>query len=583
MSPRKQDPTAELSDEARALCDDMRRHDWDFERAALKRGTDARSLYRDWLESLGWNQSLAARLYRRKGSDKPVSRQAIEGQMKRFGVVRPPDLAKELAAQDLDGTLDALREVQKFVVDKSSHERLCCEQLLQLAETYKALSMTEEARDAVRKAAELADRTQITDLIVRAIRALPYNLVQSNAVGRVDNVMIATLQGWLPRLRAAGNVEALAYCLAYLAYERISSGRREDWEAGRDATAEAMRLATQSGSARAVFDIAGIRVYALSGPRDIDERIDLLEGFRSNVDGRGGDLEYWIHYLLLSDLFEIGRITDAQSLLHGLRTLEASATAPWPSRYRAALAIVRGDWAEADFLAQEMERAPTASATQIRGLHRIEILRHRGEWDELETVARWHLNESPRSLNARIRLAGVHTLLGRLGEVEKEFDGWSRDGFAVVPEDFTRVDGLCGLAEIAHGLSDRQRATVLYELLEPYRGWVNLLRVTAIVRGSVARYLGLLAHTIGDWERGVGDFEVALRVNEQLEAWPYLACTRYELARLLVHADRDLRRAEELTQLASRQAADLGMHWLHERAEALIAQIQGAERERARP
>ncbi len=577
MTARK-DPTADLSDEARALCEFMRAHDWDFERAAAERGTDARSLYRRWLESLGWNQSLAARLYRRKGSNKPVSRQAIEGQMKRFGVVRPPDLNRELAAQDLDGTLDALRDVHRFVAEKSSLERLCCEQLLQLAETYKQLAMPDEARATILKAAELADRTKATDLITRAIRALPYNLVQTNAVGRVDNVMIATLQGWLPRLRESGDLEALAYCLAYLAYERISSGRREDWRAGRDATAEAMSLAFQSGSAKAIYDIAGVRVFSLSGPDDIDERIRLIEGFAKEVDGRGGDLEYWVKYLLLSDLFEVGRIADAQAMLPRLRNLEPDVSAPWPSRYRATLAILRGEWAEADFLAQDMEQAPTSSAVQIRGLHRVEILRHRGEWDELETVARWHLNESPRSLNSRIRLASVHCLLGRLGEVEKDFDIWSRNRFAIVPEDFTRIDDLCGLAEIAHALSDRSRAAVLYQLIEPYRGWVNLLRVTAVVRGAVARHLGLLAHTLGEWEQGARDFELAIDINEQLEAWPYLACTRFEFARLLVHAQGDLRRAEELARLASQQAAELGMGWLHERAETLQVQIEGEVR-----
>ncbi len=572
---KRKDPWAELGDEARGLSEFLRQHDWDFERAAQARGSEPRSLYRAWLESLGWNQSLAARLYRRKGSDKPVSRQAIEGQMKRFGVVRPPDFARELASQDLDGTLDALCEVQRFVADKSSLERLCCEQLLQLAETHKALAMPGEARAAILAAAELADRTQATDLIARAVRALPYNLAQVNAVGRVDNVMVATLQGWLPRLRESGDTEALAYCLAYLAFERAASGRREEWQAVRETTAEALQLAYQSGSSRAIFDIASIRVFSLSGPDDTDERVALVEQFGAGVRGRGGDVEYWALYLLLSDLFEAGRIADAQALLPRLRELESENSAPWPSRYRATLAILHGDWAEADFLAQDVEHTPTANAVQIRGLHRVEILRHRGEWHELETVARWHLNEAPRSINSRIRLAGVHCLLGRIEEVEKDFDIWARSDFAEIPDDFTRIDDLCGLAEVCHALGDRSRAATLYELLTPYRDRVNLLRVTAVVRGAVGRYMGLLAHTLERWDQAIADFELALDVNERLEAWPYLAWTRCDYASLLIDVGRDLDRAEDVAQLASQQATELGMPWLQERAEQLLSAAGG--------
>lgn len=574
MAPRT-DPLADLNPQARELCAFLREHEWDFERAAAERRMEARALYRRWLESLGWNQSLAARLYRRKGSNQPVSRQAIEGQMKRFGVVRPPDFARELAAQDLDGTLDALREVQASVAEKSSLERLCCEQLLQLAETYKRLAMPEEARGAILKAVELADRTRTSDLIARAVRALPYNLVQTNAVGRVDNVMIATLQGWLPRLRESGDIEALAYCLAYLAYERAASGRRADWQAVKETTREALELAYQSGSTRAIFDIAGIRVFSLSGPADLAERLALLEQFGASVADQGGDSEYWVLYLWLSDLLEAGEVARAQGLLPRLRMLEPEISAPWPSRYRATLSILRGEWEQADFLAQDVERAPTPNAVQIRGMHRVEILRHRGEWEELETVARWHLNESPRSLNARIRLAAVHCLLGRFDEVEKDFDRWATDGFAVVPDDFTRVDDLCNLAEIAHALGDRSRAERLLELLLPYRDRVNLIRVTAVVRGAVARHLGLLAHTLGRYDEGAEHFERAIEINEALEAWPYLAWSRCEYAQMLVEGGRNLRRAEDLSQLASQQATELSMPWLRERAEALYAQVAG--------
>ena len=83
----------------------------------------------------------------------------------------------------------------------------------------------------------------------------------------------------------------------------------------------------------------------------------------------------------------------------------------------------------------------------------------------------------------------------------------------------------------------------------------------------------MLAHTAKEWDRGVGDFELALDVNEELEAWPYLAWTRYEYACFLVDPGRDALRAEELAHLARSKVDELGMHWLSERSDALLTRL----------
>jgi thioredoxin-like negative regulator of GroEL len=566
-------PGDELSEEAVALCKWLSEFEWDFERAAKARSVTPRLLYRQWLESLGWNQSLAARLYRRKDSGQPVSRQAIEGQMKRFGVVRPPDLQRELAGQDLEGGLDALRDVHRFIEEQSSTERLCCEQLLELAETYKSLSLPGEARSAILAAADLAERTRSSDLISRAVRALPYNLAQVNALGNIDNAMVARLQSWVPLLRESGDAEALAYCLAYLGFEHHASLQVEDWESFRSLTQEAMEVAFQSGSSRAVNDISSIRIFALSDPEHLDERIGMLERMEDKLSDEGVDRNYWTLNLMVSDLLEGGRVSQAYSKLPRLRQLEDGSSAPWPARYRVSLAVLRGDWSEAEQLAQPVAQSPTPSAVQVRGLQQTEVLRHRGEWEDLATLARWSMNENPKNISARIRLASVLCLLGRSDETRPDFESWARDDFGLVPRDFTRINNLCTLAEICHALNDRENAAVLYRLLEPYRNRVNLIRVTAIVRGAVARYLGLLSHVREEWDRGSADFEIALELNEQLQARPYLAWTRCEFAALLVSAKREPVRARELARFAATGATSLGMLWLTERAEQLQARI----------
>ena len=90
-------------------------------------------------------------------------------------------------------------------------------------------------------------------------------------------------------------------------------------------------------------------------------------------------------------------------------------------------------------------------------------------------------------------LASVSCLQGQLDPVREEFETWGADGFQVVPRDLVRISNLCLLAEICAALGHEELAGTLYDELEPYRERVVVIRVVALVQGSVARSLGLLA------------------------------------------------------------------------------------------
>ena len=116
------------------------------------------------------------------------------------------------------------------------------------------------------------------------------------------------------------------------------------------------------------------------------------------------------------------------------------------------------------------------------------------------------------------------------------------------------------LPEVCRYLDDQDRAATLYEILLPYAR-LNATLPPELCRGSVSRGLGILAATMSSWTVAVEHFELALQMNSEMGARPWLAHTRYDYARaLLARAEPgDRERAHELLSRAGASAHELGM------------------------
>ena len=84
---------------------------------------------------------------------------------------------------------------------------------------------------------------------------------------------------------------------------------------------------------------------------------------------------------------------------------------------------------------------------------------------------------------------------------------------------------VCLLAEVACALGDDGRAATLYGRLLPYEDRVAI-SCQELSLGAVARYLGLLAATLGRDADAELHFVQALELNARLGARPWLAQTR---------------------------------------------------------
>ena len=126
------------------------------------------------------------------------------------------------------------------------------------------------------------------------------------------------------------------------------------------------------------------------------------------------------------------------------------------------------------------------------------------------------------------------------------------------------------LAETAAALADTESAAVLYDLLVPWSGQ-NAVNVAEGMRGSVSRYLGLLAAAMGRWSEAASHFEEGMVLNERMGARPWLAFTREDYARMLLER-RDAGDPEQARELLDRAVAtyrELGMEPHAARAAAL--------------
>jgi hypothetical protein len=152
-------------------------------------------------------------------------------------------------------------------------------------------------------------------------------------------------------------------------------------------------------------------------------------------------------------------------------------------------------------------------------------------------------------------------VLAEVGETGAAGDGLATlapDAFGALHFDETWLAGIAFLAEAAHRVGDAGSAAILYERLLPYADRVAT-SAPEVSLGSVERYLGLLAATCAN-ELADRHLETAVAVNERLDAWPWAALARHELA--LLRGDR------ELAAGAAAAFARLGMDALAERARA---------------
>jgi tetratricopeptide (TPR) repeat protein len=343
---------------------------------------------------------------------------------------------------------------------------------------------------------------------------------------------------------------------------------------------EALSMARQLKSQRALHDALHARIYALSGPDDIDALLRVADELLSLPGERPAWLagealfaSYRAHLYRCDTakadacLRDLGREAQLQGLSEALYHHDF---------FLAQRAFSRGEFAESEQSFEELSaRGARLNLWQAPILHSVAKMLLVNEREGMSAVAK------AQGLDAM--LAGLVTLppcyaatgarlaaeAGRLELARELLHQLTQHDFQRVVKDLGYVNALTNLALVAIELDDRAQARAIFERLAPYPGHNTPSGAIGFYEGAAARFLAALAAFLGEPESLVCRYyDDALTLNEQLGALPLVARTAYEYARFLFKCERKTV-ADALQRRALELAERFGMHALAQQTRAL--------------
>jgi eukaryotic-like serine/threonine-protein kinase len=332
-------------------------------------------------------------------------------------------------------------------------------------------------------------------------------------------------------------VELRARLLARLA----GALRDEPSRARRDElTREAVELARHAGSPAALAYALDGRVPAIIAPDTLDEcgaLADELCAVAEQIDD-GVRLAHGHLHRVITRLME-GNLDGVDPSLAAIKRIADQIGDPFllfeVRAGQAALALVAGRLAEAEQLAEEAfvlgESVKSEIAIPVYQLQRYTLAEFRGFVVELEPALEGIVKAHPARVVFWCALIHLRASCGQAQAAEQLAD-LAADRFAAVPFDQEWLLAMSYLAETAALVDDAEAAASLCGLLLPY-AHLTAADWPEAFRGSIARYVGLVAATTGDIDKAVTHFEAALAVNARIGARPWLALTERDYAQVL--------------------------------------------------
>jgi DNA-binding winged helix-turn-helix (wHTH) protein/tetratricopeptide (TPR) repeat protein len=453
-------------------------------------------------------------------------------------------------------------------LDLAATPRQRGELLLLRARTVRHAGRAEDARAAVTQLVDVASRHGFADLLVRAARVLRPGRTWTSYN---DPVARAALEETL-RITRDDSDETRISALSQLA---SVSPLARDMQRSKEMSARAVELARKLGKPAVLAEALRGRLYALSGPDDIDA----VREVAAEMLALDGEAESWIaiaaHSACYCSAIHRGDIAAADEALAALGRTARRQRRPealwYHDRLRAQRRFIDGDFIGAESALAELE---SMRLSQRAWLFRIpQTLLALEREGGLETAAKWDLQAFLLRTNERegeaASLARISVKVGRTDLARTVLERMAAGDFAGIPRDIGYLNALVNLSLVVIALGDRPRAESLYRLLAPYPHH-NTPSTLLYYEGSVSHYLALLAEFLGLHERVEPHFDAALAMNESLGHKAQLARTYYEYARFLLPAGAGSRkRAEQMKARAIQLSAALGLSALESQARAL--------------
>jgi class 3 adenylate cyclase len=374
-----------------------------------------------------------------------------------------------------------------------------------------------------------------------------------------------------------------ALLTSWLGQEHVwSDPQGRSAELHEEAIAMARRLGDDRTLAHVLSRATFVDITAEAAARGVDANREILQLARRVGDR---ELELRSHAVLLRDHLLLGDIAAVDRELAALTRLAEELRQPqylWRTRlFQAMRAVIDGRFEDAERLAAEARRGGEAAsepvAQQLFAVQASLIYRLQGRLGEIAGAVTAMAERYPAIQAWRVARAMIGADLGQLDVARTELERFAADDFAGLPLDAQWTVAHALFSEVVFQLGDRERAVVLHEHLEPYRGLTIVAGPGAVCWGPVARYLGLDSAAAGELGRAVEELEESIALSRRMGDRPFTAQAELNLAQVLARrgAAGDRTRALELLDSCLDCSQELRMAGLAERALALKLDLQG--------
>ncbi|GAC1434048.1 MAG: hypothetical protein NVSMB51_00250 [Solirubrobacteraceae bacterium] len=390
--------------------------------------------------------------------------------------------------------------------------------------------------------------------------------------GNVDAELIELLEEGIARTSERSVRARLLSRLALALYWAPEAAARREQLVER-----AVALAREVDDREALAVVLGHAVLALRGPDTAEQELVWCREALA-IPGLDAQLAVTILSARIDRLLESSDLAEADAAIEALARVAAEQREPRGLAFapvqRARRALIDGRFAEAQ---QLMEQALRIGAGQqdstipvVMAGQRFVMRWLQGRPDESEAELRALVSALPMM---HVWTQALATTMADRDKAEARnlFERHARGGFADVPRDALWLITLSLAAEACWKLADQDSAAVLTRLLEPYRHR-TAVSPSAGYTAPVARFLGLLAATLGERERAGALLREALAAATACGARPVQAMILLDLATVLG--------TPKYAGEAASLARELGSLGVFERAEALAQSAPAAAAER---
>lgn len=438
------------------------------------------------------------------------------------------------------------------------------------------------ARKVFLRASELARTSGDPELLARA--AVGFGR-ETWTTGVVDHQLVELLEEALLTLPAEDSelrVNVLTRLLIELMYSPDAGRRRE-------LARECLERAERIGKPETLCYAYEAQAFAAAGPDTIERWADVgsevirLAGLAGRRDYEAsGHIWRLASFLARHDLVGFDREMETYRAL--VEELEEPNHEWYAAVLRAARALLTGSLTEAEDMigvAYEVgSKVRREEAALYHAVHGFVLATHRGTPSSLEnslTTFNELADRYPAMPVFRAVEAHLYASLDRPTEARDSIARLAPGHFDAIPKNVDWLAAMGLLAEVAGTINDADVASVIHDLLLPYVRQGIVLDWSIVCLGSVARYLGIAAATMGQLDRAIAHLESGIDADARMGARPYVAHGRLALARTLSLRDQpgDRERAQRLSAQALDAYRELAMERHAEQAELLQGELGG--------